>query len=72
MSRRCAEEHSIRSHSGTLALKTENFSKNSVILVKRKDGFAKTIPWTENLAKQGEECFSKSIFAFYYKDRFLY
>ena len=40
---------SVRSHSGTPALKTEDFSKKkSVVLVKRKNGFTKTVPWTGN------------------------
>ena len=53
----------VRSHLGTLALKTEDFSKKSVVLVKRKNGFTKTTAWTENLGKT--RAFSKSIFAFY-------
>ena len=36
-----AEE--LRSHQGTPALKTEDFSNKSVVLVKRT-----TVPWTEN------------------------
>ena len=41
-----------RSHSGTLALKTEDFSfKKSFFLVKRKNGFTKPVPWTENPGK---------------------
>ena len=41
----------IRSHLGTLALKTGNSSKNTVVLLKRKNGFTKTIPSTENPGK---------------------
>ena len=33
-----------RSHLRTPALKTEEFSKKSVVLVKRKNGFTNTIP----------------------------
>ena len=55
----------IRSHLRTLALETGDFSKKLVVLVKRKNGFTKTSPWTENPGKQGEERFSKSICAFY-------
>ena len=40
-----------RSHSGTVALKTRDFSKKSVVLVKRKNGFAKTIPGQKALEK---------------------
>ena len=43
---------SLRSHSGTLALKTEDFSKKkSVVLVERKNGSTKTGSWTENPGK---------------------
>ena len=42
---------SFRSHLGTPALKTRNFSKKSAVLVKRKNGFTKNIPWTENPVK---------------------
>ena len=55
----------LRSHLGTLALKTQDFSKKSVVLVKRKNGFTKTIPWTENPGRIRRRPFSKSIFAFY-------
>ena len=59
---RCQEGHacekgwrlnmlSFRSHSRTPALKTENFNRKFVVLVKRRNGFAKTIPWTENARK---------------------
>ena len=41
----------LRSHLRTLALKTWNLVKTSVVLVKRKNGFTKTIPWTETLEK---------------------
>ena len=34
-----------------LPLKPEILVKKSVVLVKRKNGFAKTVPWTENLEK---------------------
>ena len=44
-----------RSHSGTLALKTDDFSKTSVVLVRRKNGFTKTISLTENPGKTKEK-----------------
>ena len=34
-----------------LPLKPGISSKSSVVLIKRKDGFTKTIPWTENPGK---------------------
>ena len=46
--RELALEASVRSHLGTLALKTGNFSKKIGRLVKRENGFTKTTPWTEN------------------------
>ena len=46
---------SVRSHLGTPALKTVNFNKKSVVLVKSKNGFTKTIPWTENPGKNKEK-----------------
>ena len=41
----------LRSHLRTPALKTENCCKKSVVLVKRKNGFTKTMLWTENPGK---------------------
>ena len=41
----------VRSYSGTPFLKTVDFSKESVVSVKRKNGFTKTIPWTGNPGK---------------------
>ena len=41
-----------RRHSGTPALKTEDFSKRVGCLVKHKDGFTKTIFWTANPGKK--------------------
>ena len=48
-----------------LGLKTEKFSKKSVLVVKRKAGFTKAISYTENLEKWEEERFRKSISVFY-------
>ena len=47
----------VRSHLGTLALKTEDCSKKSVVLVKRKNGFTKTISWTETPGKTRRRAF---------------
>ena len=50
-----------RSHAGTLALKTGDFSKKkSVVLVKRENGLLKPSAGHKTLEKQGEERFSKS------------
>ena len=46
---------SIRSPSGTLALKTKDFSKQSVVLVKHENGFTKTIPLDRKLWKSKEK-----------------
>ena len=53
------------SHLGTLALKTENFSKKSVVLVKRENGFTKTLFSLFSRVFCPRDGFSKSIFAFY-------
>ena len=53
----CFPSEKIRSHLGTLALKTGDFSKKSVVLVKRKNGFTKTVPWTENPRKTRRRAF---------------
>ena len=37
------------------SFKTADFSKKSVVLVKRKNGFTKTVPWTENPGKNKEK-----------------
>ena len=36
---------------GNPCLETEDFSKKSVVLVKRNNGFTTTVPWTENPGK---------------------
>ena len=56
---------SIKSHSGTLALKAENFSKKSVVLVKCENGFTKTLFSLFSRVVCPGDGFSKSIFAFY-------
>ena len=43
--------------SGTLAVKAKDLSKKSVVLVKRKHGFTKTISWTENHGKLRRRAF---------------
>ena len=57
----------VRSHLGTLALKPEDFSKQkSVVLEKRqKVDLLKPSLGQKTLEEQGEERFSKSIFAVY-------
>ena len=52
-------------HLRTLALKTESFSKKSVVLVKRENGFTKTLfSFFSRFSCPGDG-FTKSIFAFY-------
>ena len=40
-----------------LPLKPEILVKKSVVLVKRRNGFTKTVPWTENPGKIRTEAF---------------
>ena len=57
LNRRFRIENRVRSHLRTAALKTENFNKKSVVLVKCKNGFTKTVPWTENPGKTRRRAF---------------
>ena len=69
-SQEAVREGIFRSHSGTLALKTEEVSKKeSVVLVIAKMDLLKSSLGQKALENQGEERYSNSIFAFYYDNQ---